>query len=44
LWDHTLAKVAGNSGPSAHGDWKDVQEDTLTFVPTCDVRSLKNCK
>jgi len=36
LWDRTLAEVAGNRGPCTQGDWNDVQEDTSTFVPTCD--------
>jgi hypothetical protein len=44
LWDRTLAVVAGNRGLCTWCDWNDVQEDTLTFVPTCDVRRMKNCK
>jgi hypothetical protein len=44
LWDRTLAEVAGNRGLCTRCDWNDVREDTSTFVPTCDVRSLKHCK
>lgn len=44
LLDRTLAVVAGSRGVCARCDWNGVQEDTLTFVPTCDVRSLINCK
>jgi hypothetical protein len=44
VWDRTLTEVGGNRGLCTQGDWIDVQEDTLTFVPTCDIRSLKSCK